>query len=359
FAVPAFTPVLLNLCLIVTAVWVSPYFEQPVIALAWGVAVAGITQLLFQFPFLLKLKLMPRPRYKKNHQGVSQIIRLMIPAIIGSSVAQINLLFDTIIASFLVAGSVSWLYYSDRLVEFPLGILGIALATVILPSLSKHHARKSKEEFNQTLDWALRLVLLVAIPAATGLLLLAGPLLATLFNYGEFNLNDAEMASMSLMAYALGLPAFVIIKILAPGYYARQDTKTPVRIAIKSMIANMFLNVLFVVPMVLLSIPGPHTGLALATSASAYMNAWLLYRGLRQQNIYTPRAGWGAHWFYLLGSNLIMAGFLFYFSPQLTTWNSWLLSERITYLLGFVILAACIYFITLFLLGLRPKHIQK
>ncbi|MCW9015072.1 MAG: murein biosynthesis integral membrane protein MurJ [Gammaproteobacteria bacterium] len=358
FSVPAFTPVLLNLCLIGAAVWASPLFEQPVMALAWGVALAGITQLVFQFPFLLKLGLMPRPKYQRNHEGVSKIIKLMIPAIIGSSVAQINLLFDTIIASFLVAGSVSWLYYSDRLVEFPLGVFGIALATVILPSLSKQHARQSAEQFNQTLDWALKLVLLIALPAALGLLLLAAPLLATLFNYGEFDLRDAQMASMSLMAYALGLPAFVAIKILAPGYYARQDTKTPVKIAIKAMIANMFLNVLFVVPMVVWSIDGPHTGLALATSASAYLNAGLLYRGLRQQGIYSPLPGWGKLNLQMLIANLTMTGFLLYFSPSLEIWNQWQLMERIPYLLGFVVISIALFSLSLFISGFRPRHLR-
>lgn len=359
FAAPAFTPVLLNICLIGAAVWGAAYFEQPIMALAWGLFFAGLLQLLFQFPFLLRLKLLPRPRYQKDHQGVKKIINLMIPAIIGSSVAQINLLLDTVIASFLVAGSVSWLYYSDRLVEFPLGVLGIALATVILPSLSKQHARQSADEFNQTLDWAMRLVLLVALPAAIGLFLLSGPLLATLFNYGEFNLHDVKMASMSLMAYATGLPAFVMIKILAPGYYARQDTKTPVRIAIKAMVSNMFLNILFVVPMVLMAIEGPHTGLALATSASAYLNAWLLYRGLRKQAIYRPRPGWKPLWFYLIGANLAMTGFLLYLSPPLQVWNEWQLIDRISMLLGFVTLAAAIYFIVIFILGFRAKQLRQ
>ncbi|MCW8909745.1 MAG: murein biosynthesis integral membrane protein MurJ [Gammaproteobacteria bacterium] len=359
FAVPAFTPVLLNLSLIAAALWASPYFEQPIMALAWGVAIAGLGQLLFQFPFLMKLRLMPRPRYHKQHEGVTKIIRLMIPAIIGSSVAQINLLFDTIIASFLVAGSVSWLYYSDRLVEFPLGVFGIALATVVLPSLSKQHARQSAEAFSHTLDWALRLVMMIALPAAIGLFLLSGPLLATLFNYGAFDLHDAEMASMSLMAYALGLPAFIFIKILAPGYYARQDTKTPVRIAIKAMISNMFLNVLFVVPMILMELEGPHTGLALATSASAYLNAWLLYLGLRKQNIYTPGPGWKPIWLYITGANLSMAVFLVYFSPPLSSWNEWNLTDRITTLSGFVVIAAAIYFIVIFLLGFRPKQLRQ
>ena len=358
FAIPAFTPVLLNLSLISAAIWLSPYFQQPVVALAWGVALAGLLQLLFQFPFLLKIGLMPRPSFKRQHEGVTKIIKLMIPAIIGSSVAQINLLFDTIIASFLVAGSVSWLYYSDRLVEFPLGVFGVALATVILPSLSKQHARQTLEHFNKTLDWALRLVFLLALPAAIGLLLLSGPMLVTLFNYGEFDMQDAEMARMSLMAYSLGLPAFIFIKVLAPGYYARQDTRTPVRIAIRAMIANMFLNLLFVVPMVYWSIEGPHAGLALATTVSAYMNAIMLYLGLRRQGIYQPQDGWLSLSSRIFIANLLMAAFLLYFSPALETWNLWSLLDRISYLTGFIVIAALVYFISLISIGFRPAQLR-
>ena len=218
FAVPAFTPIILNLCMISAALWLSPLFEQPIMALAWGVAVAGVLQLLLQFPWLLKLKLLPVPRIKRHHEGVSKILRLMLPAVIGSSVMQINLILDTIIASFLAAGSVTWLYYSDRMLEFPLGVLGIAIATVILPALSQQHANESRESFNQTLDWALKLVMLIALPAGIGLLLLAGPILATLFQHGDFSANDSYMASLSLMAYILGLPAFILIKVLAPGF---------------------------------------------------------------------------------------------------------------------------------------------
>jgi len=356
--IPAFTPVLLNLCMIGAAVWASPLFDQPVKALAWGVALAGVSQLLFQLPFLLKLGLLPRPRLRRQHEGVGQIIRLMIPAIVGSSVAQINLLFDTIIASFLVAGSVSWLYYSDRLVEFPLGVFGVALGTVILPNLSRQHATQSAQQFNQTLDWALKLVLLISIPAAIGLMLMAGPLLATLFNYGAFDLHDAKMAGMSLMAYAVGLPAFVLIKVLAPGYYARQDTRTPVKIGIRAMLANMLLNVLFVVPMVMLGMEGPHTGLALATSASAYMNAIMLYLGLRRQGIYTPLAGWIRTIGQISFASVCMGGFLLFLSPPLIIWNGWALVDRIPYLLGFVTLAIGIYLLALFIAGFRPKHLH-
>lgn len=358
FAVPAFTPVLLNLSLISAALWGSDYFAQPVMALAWGVALAGVLQLLFQTPFLAKLKLLPKPQFKRAHEGVKKIQKLMLPAIIGSSVAQINLLFDTIIASFLITGSVTWLYYSDRLVEFPLGVFGIALATVILPSLSKQHANQSPDKFNQTLDWALKLVTLIALPAALGLLLMAGPLLASLFGYGEFSAHDTHMSSLSLMAYALGLPAFIYIKVLAPGFYARQDTKTPMRIGIQAMISNMFLNILFVVPMVMLAFEGPHTGLALATSASAYLNAFMLYRGLKLQGIYKHLDGWGKLLLQAVLANTLMAAFLIFLTPSIDSWLTWSLLDRLLSLLGFVTIAASIYCVSLFISGFRPRHLE-
>ncbi len=358
FAIPAFTPVLLNLSLISASIWGADYFDKPVMALAWGVFFAGFVQLLFQTPFLAQLKLLPKPQFKRAHEGVKQIQKLMLPAIIGSSVAQINLLLDTIIASFLITGSVSWLYYSDRLVEFPLGVFGIALATVILPSLSKQHANQSTEKFNQTLDWALKVVTLIALPASLGLLLLAAPLLATLFGYGAFSLHDTQMSALSLMAYALGLPAFIYIKVLAPGFYARQDTKTPMRIGISAMISNMFLNLLFVIPMVMLHFEGPHTGLALATSGSAYINAFMLYRGLKKQGIYHHLSGWRQLLVQAVIANIVMALFLFYTLPTIETWLNWPLIERIPYLLGFVVVAASLYISTLFLSGFRVKHLR-
>jgi putative peptidoglycan lipid II flippase len=195
FAVPAFTPVLLNLSMIGCAVYLSPRLDLPITALAWGVLIAGVAQLLFQLPFLYREGLLPRPKWGWRHEGVQKIIRLMIPALFGSSVAQINLLFDTFIASFLVTGSVSWLYYSDRLLEFPLGVFGIALATVVLPNLSEAHYKKGATHFNDTLRWAIQLSLLIAVPATFGLFLLAQPILATLFQYGAFSANDSIMAA--------------------------------------------------------------------------------------------------------------------------------------------------------------------
>lgn len=358
FAVPAFTPILLNLCLISAAVWWSPMFEQPLMALAWGVALAGLVQFLFQLPFLKKLGLIPRPRLK-NHEGVTRILKLMLPAIIGSSVAQINLLLDTIIASFLVAGSVSWLYYSDRLLEFPLGVLGIAVATVILPALSKLHARDSSDEFSQTLNWASRLVLIISIPACVGLFILAGPVLATLFQYGEFTASDTYLASLSLMAYIFGLPAFILIKVLAPGYYARQDTRTPVRIGIIAMITNMAMNLLFVVPLVLYNYEAPHVGLALATSCAAYLNAFLLYRGLRRTEIFLPVSGWGKTLIQITIAVSAMAVILVVITPELPHWIEWSAFNRVINLGGVIGLAAVVYFAVLAAVGLRPTQLRR
>ena len=359
FAVPAFTPVLLNLCLIGSVFFLAPYFDEPLMALAWGVALAGVSQLLLQFPFLLKLGLFPVPRFKRGHEGVKRIIKLMIPAIIGSSVAQINLLLDTVIASFLITGSVTWLYYSDRLLEFPLGVLGIAIATVILPTLSQQHARASAEHFNQTLNWALRLVALITIPACAGLFIMAGPILASLFEYGEFTAKDTYFASLSLMAYMLGLPALIVIKILAPGYYARQDTRTPVRIGIIAMVLNMVFNIAFVVPLVMMDYQAPHVGLALATSLSAYINALMLYSGLRRSGIFKPEAGWAAWLFRTVVASTAMAAAVLWLNPDAIQWSQWSLMERLTNLGSIILIGVFIYFMLLWFQGLRPSMLKK
>ncbi len=356
FAVPAFTPVLLNVVLISVALWVAPNFERPVVALAWGVFVAGVAQLLFQLPFVLRLGLLRWPRWGWRESGVRRIGKLMLPAIFGSSVAQVNLLFDTIIASFLVAGSVSWLYYSDRLVEFPLGVLGIALATVILPSLSQKHANADPAAFSRTLDWALRWVLLIGAPAMLGLALLAGPLLITLFNYGEFDGHDVEMSRLSLVAYSVGLLGFISIKVLAPGYYARQDTRTPVRIGIIAMLANMGLNLLFVLPMVWLDMAGPHSGLALATSCSAFLNAGLLYRGLRRDGVLQPVPGWERLFLQVLLAGAAMAGLLLWGVDGLDVWQARDATARVGWLLFWVVAGGGLYFLVLLLAGVRPRQ---
>ena len=352
FGVPAFTPVLLNLVLISCALWLAPKMDEPIMALAWGVFFAGLAQLLFQFPFLAKLKLLPRPRFNRHNEGVQKIKKLMIPAIFGSSVAQINLLLDTLIASFLVTGSVTWLYFSDRLVEFPLGVFGIALATVILPNLSQQHAASSTQAFSRTLDWALRWVLIVGTPAMVGLFLLAGPMLATLFQYGAFSQHDVEMATRSLMAYSIGLMGFILVKVLAPGFYARQDTKTPVKIGIIAMVSNMVMNVILVFPLA-------HAGLALATSLSAFLNAFLLFRILRREGVYTPEAGWTKLMLQVLLANLSMAALLWWGASDLQTWFAWTGWQRAMQLLLWITAAAALYFAVLLLSGVKFRQLWQ
>jgi len=354
FAVPAFTPVLLNVCMITAAIFISPKMDTPIIALAWGVFAAGVAQLLFQAPFLYRIGMMPRPRLKRGHGGVKKIMKLMLPAIFGSSVAQINLLLDTVIASFLVAGSVSWLYYSDRLVEFPLGIFGVALATVILPSLSSRHAENSPEKFSKTLDWALRWGLVIAVPATAGLFMLASPMIITLFQYGEFSADAVEMTSLSLMAYSLGLLGFILVKVLVPGFFARQDTKTPVKIGIIAMVVNMVLNLAFVIPMAMNDVPAPHAGLALATACSATINAFLLFRALTKQGIYTARKGWGLLLLQLVFSCTAMCLFLWWFLADTASWLQWDAMERVWNLLWLVLSAGSIFVVVLLLTGARP-----
>ncbi len=351
FAVPALTPVFLNLSLIAAAIFLAPMLEQPALALAWGVFLGGLIQLGFQLPFLYRLGLLPRPRFGLADAGVRRILKLMGPAIFGVSVSQVNLLLDTLIASFLVTGSVSWLYYSDRLVEFPLGVFSIALATVILPGLSQEHARGSSREFSCMLDWALRWVVLIATPAALALVLLAGPILTTLFQYGAFQGHDVEMASRSLMAYALGLLGFSFIKVLAPGFYARQDTRTPVRIGVIAMLTNMILNLLLVFPLA-------HAGLALATSLAAFVNAGLLLRILRQKGIYRPRPGWGL--LLLRVSLAVLAmGTVLYWGPK--GMEVWLGRDALTrglWLGVWIGAGGGIYLLCLPLFGLRPRHMR-
>lgn len=357
FALPAFAPVLLNLCLISGALWLAPLFDAPVMALAIMVFVAGLAQLLLMLPGLAGLGLLPRPRWDWRDSGVRRILGLMGPAVLGSSVAQINLLFDTLLASFLAAGSVSWLYYSDRLVEFPLGVFGIALSTAILPRLSRRHAGEDAEGFSRTLDQALRWVVMLGLPAALGLVLLAGPMLTTLFQYGSFTAHDVSMARWSLMAYALGLPAFIAVKVLAPGFYARQDTRTPVRIAIRAMLANMALNLLCVLGLLALAFDALHTGLALATSASAYLNAFWLWRGLHVDGVYSALPGWGAVLRRVaLGLGLMIA-LLWWLTPAQPDWQVAPALQRAVWLAGLIGLAMVGYFAVQLALGTRPREL--
>ncbi len=359
FLIPALTPIFLNLSLIAAAVLLSGRFEVPVKALAWGVLIAGGVQLLVQVPALLRLGLLPRPRWGWRHAGVRRILKLMVPTLVGSSAAQVNILIDSVIATFLVSGSVSWLYYSDRLLEFPLGVFGIALATVILPNLSRKHAENSREAFSDTLDWALRLSLLITIPAAAGLAVLAAPIMVTLFQYQAFQADDVQMSSLSLMAYALGLPAFIAVKVLAPGYFARQDTRTPVKISLVAMAANVVMNLLFVGSLVALGFAGPHAGLALASSASAFLNAGLLFRGLYRSGVYRPGRGWLRLTASVALATIVMVAVLGLWTPAADIWIALPATTRALDLAVYILLGVAVYGLTSWITGLRPQQFAR
>lgn len=352
FAIPAFTPVLLNVVLIGAAVLVSPLMDPPVLALAWGVMLAGVVQLMFQLPHLKRLQLLVRPRWGWKDEGVKRIMTLMVPALFGVSVAQINLLLDTVLASFLKDGSVSWLYYSDRLMELPLGVFGIAIATVILPSLARKHVAQSSDQFSDTLDWAVRIIMLVGVPASIALILLAEPLLVTLFQYGEFSPRDVTMSALSLQAYSVGLMGFMLIKVLAPGFYARQDTRTPVKIGIWAMVANMAANLALIVPFA-------HTGLAAATSFSAFLNAGLLYRGLRKADVYHPPADWWLFGLRLALASVAMGAVVYLLNRDLAQWLAWGWQQRTLWLSLLVVAGIGVYVLALLVCGLRPRHLLR
>ncbi|WP_203143949.1 murein biosynthesis integral membrane protein MurJ [Marinobacter mangrovi] len=351
FAVPAFTPVLLNLVMIGAAIFLSPLMETPVMALAWGVFLAGALQLFFQLPFLMRLGLMPRPKVDYRHEGVRRVLRLMAPALFGVSVSQINLLLDTVLASFLQTGSVSWLYYSDRLSELPLGVFGVAIGTVILPNLSRKHAAEAPEQFAATVDWAIRAVLLIGVPAALALCLLAEPLLATLFHYGEVTDRDVVMSAQSLRAYSLGLLAFMLIKVLAPGFFARQDTRTPVRIGVVAMVSNMVFNLALIVPLA-------HAGLALATSLSAWLNATLLWRNLRREGAWRRQAGWLRFLAQLAAANAALAAVILSLGVPVSQWLAMTGMERAQSMAVLVGSGVVAYFAVLALVGVRVRHFR-
>lgn len=351
FAVPAFTPVLLNVCMIGATLFFTPYFDQPVMALAWGVFVAGLAQLLFQLPFLARIRLLPIPRPDRKDEGVKRIMTLMVPALFGVSVSQINLLLDTVLASFLQTGSVSWLYYADRLSELPLGAFGIAIGTVILPSLSRQHAGGDPKAFSATIDWALRMVLLVGVPAALALAILSEPLIASLFHYGKMTERDVVQAANALEAYSLGVLTFMLIKVLAPGFFARQDLRTPVRIAVQCMVANMAFNLVLIWPL-------QHVGLALSTSLSSMLNTGLLLWGLRKAGVYQPAPGWGLFALRLLAGCAAMVALVWWLNAPSAAWFAWGWQRRALELSLLVGGGIVVYVAAMVLLGLRLRHLR-
>jgi putative peptidoglycan lipid II flippase len=352
FWVPAFAPILLNICFIGAALWLAPYFDPPILALAWAVFIAGIVQLAFQIPFLKKIGMLPNIRLSLKDAGMWRVIRQMGPAVFGVSIAQISLIINTIFASFLVAGSVSWLYYADRLMEFPSGILGVALGVILLPSLSKCHADNNIAEYSRLLDWGLRLTIMLTLPAALALGMIAVPLLSTLFQRGAFDAHDVLMTSYALIGYSVGLIGLILVKILAPGFYAKQDIRTPVKIGIVTLIATQAMNALFIGWI-------QHAGLALSIGLGACLNSSILFYYLRKRDIYQPEPGW-AKFFFRVGIAVAALAVTLWFG--MGSQQSWLTGSgwsRILRLSELVAGGVVVYFAVLLALGFRPGDFSK
>ncbi|WP_064750128.1 murein biosynthesis integral membrane protein MurJ [Lysobacter antibioticus] len=381
FAVPALSPVLLNLSMIAAAICAStvmaPLGIEPVLALAWGVFVAGVLQLAFQLPALAKLGLLPRPRWGGAHTGVRKIMRLMVPTLFGSSVAQLNLLLNTAMASFLIAGSVTWLYLTDRLLEFPLGMFGVAIGTVILPHLSKRHAATDSEGYSKGLDWGFRLCLLIGVPACLGLVLCAEALIAALFQYGRLNAGDTAMIRLSLMAQSLAVPAFLLVKVLAPAFYSRQDTKTPVKAAVVSVAVNLLSTVGLLLAAVYCTdagraalasgasltqalgrVPGAHAGLAAAIAIAGWVNALQLAWYLRRARVYRRQPGWGRFLRQIAVASLALSAVVLALLWVWTGWTGWPWWERAWKLAVVVGAGGAAYGAALWLQGIRPRDLR-
>jgi putative peptidoglycan lipid II flippase len=352
FALPAFTPTLLNLSFIGMALFAAPYFDPPVMVLAWAVFLGGLLQLAIQLPALQRIGMLPRFDFAPGDPGVRRVMKLMAPAVLGVSVAQISLLINTIFASFLPSGSVSWLYYADRLMEFPAGLLGAALGTILLPSLSKAHSSSQPQEFSALLDWGLRLTILLTLPAALGLAMLGVPLLSTLFQHGAFTANDVLLTREALVAYSIGLIGMILVKVLAPGFYAQQNIRTPVKIALITLLATQAMNLAFIVPL-------KHAGLALSIGLAACLNAALLLRGLRQRAIYVPQPGWMKFGLKIAVALMMLAGTLWFGMGKESDWLIAPTWTRVAHLSALVSAGAAVYFATLWLLGFRLRDFRR
>jgi putative peptidoglycan lipid II flippase len=352
FSIPAITPALLNVAFIVGAFAFADYFDPPVVVLAWAVFAGGVLQLAFQIPFLLKLGILPRWRLDFRHPGVRRVLTLMMPAAFGVSVSQLSLLINTIFASFLVSGSVSWLYYADRLMEFPAGVLGVALGTILLPSLSRYHAAADHAEYSRLLDWGLRVTVLLAVPAAVGLAVMALPLIAALFHYGRFTAADAFLTREALVAYSIGLVGMMAVKILAPGFYARQNIATPVKIGIFTLVVTQLMNLAFIGPF-------KHAGLALAIGLGACLNAGFLFHFLTRQKIYVPQPGWAIFLLKVAASVALMAVVVYTTAGETSWWLSASWRVKLPAVVGLALLGAAAYAACLALFGFRLRDISR
>ncbi|MDF1646839.1 MAG: murein biosynthesis integral membrane protein MurJ [Legionellaceae bacterium] len=346
FGVPALTPIILNIVLISAAFYLTPYVSIPITALAWGVLLGGCLQLLVQVPFLAHHRFLMRPRVMFKDPGVLRVLKLMLPALFGVSIAQLNLLVDTVFASFLQVGSVTWLFYTDRLIDFPLGVFGVAIATVILPHLSRKHIEESTAYFSRSIDWGLRLLLLIGVPAAIGLILLGMPLLSSFFGYRAFKAFDVLQTQKSLITLALGVPAFMMVKVLAPGFYAQQDIKTPVKVGAVCMLLNTALCASLIWPL-------EHAGLTLASSISGYVNALSLLILLWRRGSYSPSPGWRRFLLQLCVANVVLGVYLAWAAGDLESWMRLTMGHRFMRLFGYVFSAGVLYFVCLAVTGMR------
>ncbi|MEK1943612.1 MAG: murein biosynthesis integral membrane protein MurJ [Pseudomonas sp.] len=354
FSVPAFVPTLLNLSMIFFALFLTPYFDPPVMALGWAVLVGGLLQLLYQLPHLKKIGMLVLPRLNLRDKGVWRVMKQMGPAILGVSVSQISLIINTIFASFLVAGSVSWMYYADRLMELPSGVLGVALGTILLPALSRSFSSKNTEEYSRLLDWGLRLCFLLALPCALALAIISEPLTVSLFQYGKFSAHDAQMTQYALIAYSVGLLGIILVKVLAPGFYARQNIKTPVRIALGTLVATQLMNLVF-----FFTLPYPHAGLSLSIGLAACLNAGLLFWQLRKQQLFVPQPGWGVFMAKLVAAVLVMAAVLIGLMYVMPAWDQGEMLIRLLRLGALVAVGIAAYFGVLLLLGFRLRDFAR
>lgn len=352
FSVPAFVPTLLNVSMIIFALFLTPYFDPPVMALGWAVLAGGLAQLLYQLPHLKKIGMLVLPRVNLKDTGVWRVMRNMLPAILGVSVSQISLIINTAFASILVSGSVSWMYYADRLMELPSGVLGVALGTILLPTLSRTYASKDRQEYSRILDWGLRLCFVLVLPCAVALGVLAEPLTVALFQYGQFTAHDASMTQQALIAYSVGLLGIIVIKVLAPGFYAQQNIRTPVKIAIFTLVVTQLLNLAFIFPL-------KHAGLALAISVGACLNAGLLFYQLRKQKMFQPQAGWAPFAIKLLVAVGTMTAVLLGLMHFMPAWEQGAMLERFLRLGVLVVAGVVVYFGMLLLLGFRLRDFNR
>ncbi|MBJ8453440.1 murein biosynthesis integral membrane protein MurJ [Acinetobacter bereziniae] len=356
FASPAFSPVLLNVAMIAGAWWLTPYMAEPIMALGWAVVAAGVLQLAIQIPELWKKKLLIPPKVDFKHEGVDRILKLMLPALFGVSVTQINLLLNTIWASFMQDGSVSWLYSAERMTELPLGLIGVAIGTVILPSLSVSKAEQDQAKFRRMLDWAARVIVLVGVPASIALFMLSTPIIQALFQHGAFDARDTQMTALALQCMSGGVLAFMLIKVFAPGFYAIQDTKTPVRVGLMAVAANAILNIIFIGIFKLINWQAEHMALAIASSGSALVNAGMLYFYLHKKDIFRFGAHWKKLFIQFAIANIAMIAALWcalnWYDGSVSQWI------RIFEVVGLCLVGVIAYAVALLASGFRPRHLK-